>query len=608
MPPGYNIAHGLLQKPPEYQNPRLTDDEDLRSSIGSLFIESIVILEEIDILVNKHSTSNAPSGSNFGSPFEQTIWELLKNMPLEAAREELVAQIQKRRGQMKDKQTIKRRLQWAFRDRNRFQFLLTHLEVFRRTLQEKMPAPSDLEVTIDFPWNLLPEADDIDKLDELESLLLGTNWHDVGIAAGVRKQSIQKSPNTYVSPDDISNMDMFLPARMLRGPPDDPDIIDRQNTLMKLHYGDEDTKVHVEWHYFGDGRQFSALLLSCAFVAKKLHLANGSSLFNILPFKGCVNDVDKLRFGYVFILPPIPNDNTTTLALLFSQSKAHDKEMQDAREAERKARKEASVKNTTELKYPGVTSATYPNAEGDIVAEYSSFPKPTIIPDTRPTNLAHKYTMAKCLARTLHHLLVSRWLHKSVRSSNIYFLNCPGAYGGGSSYYNYENPFLQGFTFSREDHKNATTYHDPDISFDDTVYQHPRYRMRPNSVPQRRVPSSRGGKLHPSAEQRIQHSPLRPPNVLFEPLFDIYSLGIVLMEVGFWKSAINLKIMDTNGNDNAKRFEVCYESLEETLGGTYRNAVEACINLSHKSTLSRDEIRKQFKESVLLPLESIQGI
>jgi hypothetical protein len=105
---------------------------------------------------------------------------------------------------------------------------------------------------------------------------------------------------------------------------------------------------------------------------------------------------------------------------------------------------------------------------------------------------AYELSLSLCLLHT------AGWLHKGIRSESVLFLE-----DQKSSYSDAEHPYLLGFEYSRPD--NATAYSD-----------------------QIQNPTSRSNMYrHPKAQG--------PARDRFSRVHDIYALGVVLLEIGFWR-------------------------------------------------------------------------
>ncbi|KAH0559318.1 hypothetical protein GP486_004166 [Trichoglossum hirsutum] len=124
--------------------------------------------------------------------------------------------------------------------------------------------------------------------------------------------------------------------------------------------------------------------------------------------------------------------------------------------------------------------------------------------------------LAATLAKALLLLHLSFWLHKSIRSANILFFSPTTTPPTTLT-----EPYLAGFEFSRSDDADPVT-EIPGAVAEFNLYRHPECQ----GLPVEPV----GSKDRASAK--------RPS---FCRRFDIYSLGIVMLEIGLWRSAGEVK-------------------------------------------------------------------
>lgn len=137
------------------------------------------------------------------------------------------------------------------------------------------------------------------------------------------------------------------------------------------------------------------------------------------------------------------------------------------------------------------------------------FAKPPSIPaDEAPTTLrdlltqpmpplADRLTLMRLLSETVERLHAVNWLHKGLRSSNILFFLTP------SGAPNFASPYLSGFEYSRPaTREDMTQPPSDDLAAD--LYRHPQTQSGTHS----------GG---------------------FLKSFDLYALGIVMLEIAYWQ-------------------------------------------------------------------------
>jgi hypothetical protein len=167
-------------------------------------------------------------------------------------------------------------------------------------------------------------------------------------------------------------------------------------------------------------------------------------------------------------------------------------------------------------------------------------------------SLTDRVALAHKISTSILYLHAVRWLHKGICSDCIIFF--PASPGTGIDI-SYGEPYLSGFEYSRPDRDGVTTATQRPLS--DDVYQHPSYQ------------GVKGGGT-------------------YRKTYDIYSLGIVLLEIAYWKPIP--KIIEFV--DPAFPTEAEVEGIRSTLladgsnylgmlkagmGRKYWSAVETCI-------------------------------
>lgn len=216
----------------------------------------------------------------------------------------------------------------------------------------------------------------------------------------------------------------------------------------------------------------------------------------------------------------------------------------------------------------------YPSVMGDLTEPLSLLHR--IRPHnaartTEPPPLGSRFELAQKLATAVYHLLASSWLHKGIRSHNILFFQKTSL----------DHPYIVGFDHSRpDDPKEASMRFDATLEFD--RYRHPEY-------------------LHNESQR-------------YRKRYDIYALGVVLMEIGFW---ITAEDMDRNMRRQLRGSNITVETFAVTLkrsyikdlasrvGNIYMEAVRACMD--YADHVQETELQTWFSEKVLSPLETCKA-
>lgn len=220
----------------------------------------------------------------------------------------------------------------------------------------------------------------------------------------------------------------------------------------------------------------------------------------------------------------------------------------------------------------------------------------------KPSSLAHlldningildlgiRFELAKRLMYSVVVLHTCGWLHKNIRSSNIFFF--PARPADNKSFESHRkdigHPYIMGYGLSR-----------PDDVFEPTKDR--EVRLKPYS----RVP---GERVHVSREVEEVEVESRPsiniyqhpdktanPTIRFRHSYDIYSMGLVLLEIGLWQ---NLQTFNPGERDDAFTFRrsVLKELVPDLwgqCGSIYGGVVKDCLTMSSDVRLEDEEGRR----------------
>ena len=154
--------------------------------------------------------------------------------------------------------------------------------------------------------------------------------------------------------------------------------------------------------------------------------------------------------------------------------------------------------------------------------------------------LEDRYQLASVLAEGILKLHSISWLHKRINSNSIVFFD----HGDG---FTINQPLMIGFGVSRTSNQAAETVDLRHMGTEFDVYQHPDLRA--------------------DAHRR------------YETRYDIYSLGLVLLEIGLWQSIYYLKEKDQDAQQFRRKVKnVCETHLSHLMGKAYQRAVLCCID------------------------------
>ncbi|KAH8674643.1 hypothetical protein BGZ60DRAFT_404447 [Tricladium varicosporioides] len=158
--------------------------------------------------------------------------------------------------------------------------------------------------------------------------------------------------------------------------------------------------------------------------------------------------------------------------------------------------------------------------------------------ETLPT-LEDRYKIAYSIGLSISILHTADWLHKSIRSQNILFPTQQNREV-------WSRPYLVGFDFSRPDKPDESS-EKPEESARFNLYRHPFTQGSPSEN--------------------------------FRKMFDIYSFGVLLLEIGMWRSAWKWWKDGLNATDFQKAMlDLAYGKLAHFMGEEYRDATLKCLN------------------------------
>ncbi|KAK5663984.1 hypothetical protein OQA88_196 [Cercophora sp. LCS_1] len=172
-----------------------------------------------------------------------------------------------------------------------------------------------------------------------------------------------------------------------------------------------------------------------------------------------------------------------------------------------------------------------------------------LLQTARRPRVTERVKLAHAISNCLLYLHAVNWLHKGLRSHNVVFFRT------ASGHVDYAKPYLSGFDFSRPARPDEMT-EVPADEFD--LYRHPN------------VQSALGGR-----RERFKKS------------FDIYSLGVLLVEIARWTTVDRVLGIDTNAGRrrnsvafNVRKRLLDDEQIEELgacMGSMYESAAKKCL-------------------------------
>ncbi|KAH7078092.1 prion-inhibition and propagation-domain-containing protein [Paraphoma chrysanthemicola] len=217
-------------------------------------------------------------------------------------------------------------------------------------------------------------------------------------------------------------------------------------------------------------------------------------------------------------------------------------------------------------------------------------------------SLTDRITLMRLLAETVERLHAVDWLHKGLRSANILFFQKLNNETGVSEI-NYADPYISGFDYSRPATNDDMTERPTDNPRAD-IYRHPTVQSTGN-----REDSGTGRESYKKS-------------------FDLYSLGIVLLEIAHWKTidqilSINLDrarpkhtwpVRDRLVNKEPQHLQFVKSYLGNTVEGVIRTCLEGpeAFGLDREADERRGVVaaalQTAFGDKVVKRLASLKGL
>lgn len=193
--------------------------------------------------------------------------------------------------------------------------------------------------------------------------------------------------------------------------------------------------------------------------------------------------------------------------------------------------------------------------------------------ESHDVSLEDRFATAKAVATSLWTLHTDNWVHKSIRSQSVvFFLEQGGIIAC-------RDPYLVDFEYSRPANQNTTWTWDQDE--EKNLYRHPE----------------RQG----------------PPTRSFDKTHDVYALGVVLLEIGLWQTAFEIRKHAKQAREPAVRFDrydlkeafiaVARQRLSRTMGLSYRDAFLTCLMSDFTCKVHYDGFGMEFYERVVQKLD-----
>ena len=201
--------------------------------------------------------------------------------------------------------------------------------------------------------------------------------------------------------------------------------------------------------------------------------------------------------------------------------------------------------------------------------------------DRNVRDLTSRFAVAKALVMAVYRLHSVGWLHKSIRADNILFFESPG-----SDPHSLSAPFVCGFDFSRRDSPLEMTEDVPTVLMsryadrERAIYRHPELDLRAPVLPS-------GYEDQETFNTQVLEAESAAASFRFRKAYDVYSLGMILLEIGLWRPVKDL-------SSRKEPIEAFRQRIRDTLlpelryraGKIYFDIVRRCI----EGDLGQDDI------------------
>ncbi|KAF7554655.1 hypothetical protein G7046_g6763 [Stylonectria norvegica] len=209
-------------------------------------------------------------------------------------------------------------------------------------------------------------------------------------------------------------------------------------------------------------------------------------------------------------------------------------------------------------------------------------------PSIRKPRVTERIKLAHAISNCLLYLHAVNWLHKGLRSHNVLFVRTR------AGQVDYRKPYLSGFDFSRPGGSDEMT-DAPSVDAEHDLYRHP------NTQSNRRGDRERSKKS-----------------------FDIYSLGVIFVELAHWRtveSVLDIEMRRVRGSDMVRRVRASLLAEERIaaigadMGEKFEEATRKCLTGEQELGLRRgddetaDEVAQslsiRFYDEVVKTLEEV---
>ncbi|KAL9616701.1 MAG: hypothetical protein Q9160_008454 [Pyrenula sp. 1 TL-2023] len=450
--------------------------------------------------------------------------------------------------------SFRRRIRWAAGEKRRVEKFLNDIASINNTLDELLDSRdrTSIRVTIDSSLReIISRSSDFHDLDIIKQLTHSNNLAQpsaIGSAASLKQLRLRLGLDKTLNEDrdGLSNAlagpdiklkrlkNEYLSRAVQKYPPPSKEIaLYRQKGA------------YVEWkQLLPDNKPLKQRLEALTIM---LSSKEKDSSFRCLPCQGFLIDAKEELFGFVFQLPERTIFNKLASLNLSQRS---------------------SAARVVTLK--------------DRLSSNEKLP------------LSSRLSISCALAETLLQLHTCGWLHKSIRSENVLFINSEEI---GEDKVNVDGPYLGGYEYARQASPGEKT-EEVDTSPESDLYRHPRARG--------------------------------PNRDRFCKTFDLYSFGCVLLELALCSPLASIVGAPPGDSDTASKAETLTEdgrnpgvtsydsnwvgSMDQggqvsqdiafQVGDTWQEVIQLCLQTATTSSEGTDESSLSVQKEIVEKLQS----
>jgi serine/threonine protein kinase len=183
------------------------------------------------------------------------------------------------------------------------------------------------------------------------------------------------------------------------------------------------------------------------------------------------------------------------------------------------------------------------------------------------------------------------WVHKTIESKHIILARQHSDPPTGLGHVN-----LIGFSYARRQEKASTgsKYFD----WKTEIYRHPNRQRFPKQDTDSETTTLNEGGTADRAGQPASNETKQEELEYFKPKHDVYSMGVVLLELGLWQNLENFEteLHKASAEDREKALTSKSEKeLPRLVGEKYQQLVTKCLKVDH-TRISAQEVLRELED------------